>query len=82
MKYADIKEATRTCRDVTLATDANFTERPIGGGYMVRATRYTFINGRKADVILYYLIDPKGFSHGGYTSIQRFASYCQGALED
>lgn len=79
MKYIDIKDAARTCRDVTLATSADFTVRPIGEGWSVKASR--FLTASK-DTILYYLIDPKGISHGGYTSIQRFAAYAQGALED
>ena len=72
MRYSDIKDACRVCRNVTVLTNANHTERPVGNGWMVRATRFLTYRG---DNILYHLIDPNGISHGGYTSVQRFTQW-------
>lgn len=79
MKYSVIKETCRTCREITLLTNANYTEKPIGNGWKIRVSHGLTAS---SNALLYYLIDPKGFSHGGYTSVARFVSYAQGALED
>jgi hypothetical protein len=75
MRYRDIKIVCQAARDITRATEANYTQKPLGNGWAVRTVRELLFKKYATDVILYYLIDPKGYQHGGYTNITTFASF-------
>jgi len=78
MKYTELKNVSQLARSVTLLTNANHTQRLLSNRWAVRCVRYLTYRG---DNLLFYLVDPKGISHGGYSSMRTFVPWAMKFME-